>query len=73
VEEKLAGCRSKLAIWQRNQKDPGGQMQWLKDIIMHLNGIKGQEACEEGKLLQKELQLFFDQEDIRWRQRAKEE
>ena len=71
VEGKLAGCRSKLTNWQRNRKDPGGRMQWLKDRIMYLNGTEGQAACEEGKLLKKELQLLLDQEDIRWRQRRR--
>ena len=68
------GCSDALSQWQRVVKGPiRGNVASLQKKLLELQRKDRLEVCIGEKQIQKELHILLNQEDLRWRQRAKAE
>ncbi|XP_040994262.1 uncharacterized protein LOC121240798 [Juglans microcarpa x Juglans regia] len=72
LQRDLAGCRNSLSRWCRNyvlRRD--GEIKELSEKIKIIEEEEGPENICELKRLKGELNVLLEQEDLRWKQRAK--
>ena len=72
IQQKLSRCKGYSIRWQQHRNGP--MQTSIKTLQNRLNVLQGEEGDLEGretKMVKKELQLLLDQEDLKWRQRAK--
>jgi nucleoside-triphosphatase THEP1 len=73
VQEKLAPCQTKLKNW--SSRKFGQAEKVLKEKTKALEVLQrneGLENVEEIKCLQGEIDYILDQEDVKWKQRGKQ-
>jgi hypothetical protein len=73
LQGNLSGCRRALKQWVRKQKYSGDQViqEKLKEH-QHIQMPEKLESPEAGKPIKEEIHFILEQEDLKWRQRAKE-
>ena len=72
IQKKLSRCKGYSIRWQQHKNGPIQTS--IKTLQNRLNFLQGEEGDSEGsetKMVKKELQLLLDQEELKWRQRAK--
>lgn len=73
IRGKLEWCRRKLASWSRSKFAHGERT--IKELIARLEMLQRQEAPHnraENREIQGQLERIHEQEDLRWKQRAKQ-
>jgi endonuclease/exonuclease/phosphatase family metal-dependent hydrolase len=70
---KLAQCRTSLLRWSKGKHGSNAALikQKTKELEL-LQRYEGPENCEEIKNLNGEIEKLLEQEDLRWKQRAKQ-
>lgn len=73
VQGNLNGCRRVLNKWVRKQQKSGDQViqDKLKEL-QHIQMSKNLNSLEAEHPIKEELYSLLEQEDMKWRQRAKE-
>jgi hypothetical protein len=72
VEQKLARCKKGIARWQRETKGAGkNNISNLKKKLDMVQGWEDKRSGPEAQKIKKEINSLLDQDDLKWRQRAK--
>ena len=72
VNQKLSNCQRGILEWRVTAGgSPQKQISSLRKKLNMVQGSEGIQAGEDAILLQKEINSLLDQEDMKWRQRAK--
>jgi hypothetical protein len=72
LDKKLTICKNGIAEWKKSiVRIPQQSTYRLKQKLNKVQGRSGEQTRNEALILQQEINILTDQEDLKWRQRAK--